>query len=1053
MVLQHFIFPDRSFSPEVASFMRLSRGIQYEVGERVVVFPRGGRVDFDTYFNAFSVGKWEKYTRMAEARFRLRLEGAFEVILRNAYRDGGKTVVANLCTIRCGKVLGPECGEPSAEAPTGCEDLMGGEVSLWQEAPLSPHEIEIPIPRGLRGICSVSLIAQEDGARFLGGEVVAEGVGEDDPKPSIAIDICTYRREAFVCRNMRMMCETVFAPDSPLRDSFEVFIADNGQSLELPDDCAGRLHVYPNKNAGGAGGFGRGMVEILKSPHYETFTHFLLMDDDIVFSYETLYRTWALAAALRPEYADAFLGGAMLSLDSPKTQMEAFECWYGMAHRPIKHKYDTTNLAFVIKNEIEDKGNYFGWWYCMMPIGTLKANNLPLPLFIKRDDIEYGIRNGRHFVTLNGMCVLHSDFGAKRRGFLEYYYWRNQCIINAIHWPSYTKHALKRQLRELLFFTLWRFRYNDANLAFVGVEDFLRGVDWFKRVDPERLNAWVMGYTYKALPVQELKGVTFTHGLYEKTMTRKFPKDQQRGRFAKVWELLRNWLRPAKGVGYVPMANPNRRLFVGMKTVINYDESSDTGFVTRKSIRCAINLVANYCRLAKLIDRRYDEAVRDYRFRFRELTSLLFWERYLGLDATAAAPAPVAEPEPSVIRDEKSVLAREDERKVCAKERKRFRLQRLARWLQLGLFMIPYRKNSVLFYLHARHGYTCNPKYILEELRRRFGDRVSIDWLTEWPEAVSGLGERGVTVLRLNTFRHWWRQFTARVIVTNDSFPVTARLRRGQLTINTWHAGMNYKHIGPAYCHFRNAVRARRFALANRPPKVYLSGSRFFTEDTAASFAYPVSVFRPTGMARNDIFFRDCSELGVAIRRRYAIAPDARLVLYAPTFRDGYAEDLFDLDFPRLRNALAERFGGEWKVLYRKHYFIHGKDCALDRDTINVSDYDDMNELLAVADVLISDYSSCLWDFALTKRPSFVYATDLRRYAESERDFAYPLAEWPYAITKDNDELESAILGFDETAYRAAVQAHLDKAGSYDTGTASAQAVSIIADFLGLKQA
>ncbi|MBQ9694614.1 MAG: CDP-glycerol glycerophosphotransferase family protein [Kiritimatiellae bacterium] len=374
----------------------------------------------------------------------------------------------------------------------------------------------------------------------------------------------------------------------------------------------------------------------------------------------------------------------------------------------------------------------------------------------------------------------------------------------------------------------------------------------------------------------------------------------------------------------------------------------------------------------------------------------------------------------------------------------RFWCARLLRGIQRLLFFLPIRQHAIAVYLHARRGYCCNVKYIVEALRIRHPE-TDITWITEFPEAVSELPKRGIRVVRLNSFRHWWYQFTAKVILTSDAFPVCVRLRRGQITANAWHAGMNYKHIGPAHCAFEHPAQAKNFAIANVQPHHYFSGSAFFTEDVCASFGFKAAVFRPFGQARNDIFFNENTALCLALRQQYGLTPETKTVLYAPTFRNHKQENLFDLDFKRLNHALTAQFGGSWQVLYRNHYFVssegHAKDCGI----IDVSDYADMNELLAITDVLISDYSSCLWDFALTGKPSFVYATDVDTYATAERSFAYPLNKWPYPICRNNDELEAAIQHFDSDLYCQKVRAHLNDCGTYDTGSAANQAADLLA--------
>jgi CDP-glycerol glycerophosphotransferase len=150
----------------------------------------------------------------------------------------------------------------------------------------------------------------------------------------------------------------------------------------------------------------------------------------------------------------------------------------------------------------------------------------------------------------------------------------------------------------------------------------------------------------------------------------------------------------------------------------------------------------------------------------------------------------------------------------------------------------------------------------------------------------------------------------------------------------------------------------------------------------------------------------------------------------------------FGMDFKKICDAFSKRFGGKWILLFRNHNFVKAKNKFA--GAIDVSGYHDMQELMYAADVLISDYSSCLYDFCFTGKPAFVYATDIDNYVANERAFAYPIEKWPFPIADSNSALEEKILAFDENDYNARVKAHLEDGGAYDNGTASAQAVAII---------
>ena len=110
---------------------------------------------------------------------------------------------------------------------------------------------------------------------------------------------------------------------------------------------------------------------------------------------------------------------------------------------------------------------------------------------------------------------------------------------------------------------------------------------------------------------------------------------------------------------------------------------------------------------------------------------------------------------------------------------------------------------------------------------------------------------------------------------------------------------------------------------------------------------------------------------------------------------------------------------------------------------VDVTNYDDVQELLAVADVMISDYSSCIFDYLLTKKPAFIYATDIKEY-EGERGFYYSLYDTPFDVAINNDVLSKAISNFNEEKYNNKVDEFLKEKGSIENGNASTNIIDFI---------
>ena len=151
-----------------------------------------------------------------------------------------------------------------------------------------------------------------------------------------------------------------------------------------------------------------------------------------------------------------------------------------------------------------------------------------------------------------------------------------------------------------------------------------------------------------------------------------------------------------------------------------------------------------------------------------------------------------------------------------------------------------------------------------------------------------------------------------------------------------------------------------------------------------------------------------------------------------------------DLNYEAILSALEKRWGGDWILAQR----FHPKLKNIQQETscncvINFSSYPDMQELLYVADIVISDYSSLMWDFSLTGRPCFILSDDIEEYSRT-RGFYIPIEKWPYPIAHNSNELFQNIINFDEKIYLEQLKYHHNESGSFETGTATKQLVKLI---------
>ena len=170
-----------------------------------------------------------------------------------------------------------------------------------------------------------------------------------------------------------------------------------------------------------------------------------------------------------------------------------------------------------------------------------------------------------------------------------------------------------------------------------------------------------------------------------------------------------------------------------------------------------------------------------------------------------------------------------------------------------------------------------------------------------------------------------------------------------------------------------------------------------------------------------------------------------KIILYAPTYRDGPVKSIAGygfcpIDIHNVIDACNDRFGGAFVFMFKAHHDMLPEN--LDELCINASGYPDTQELLYAADILISDYSSIQWDFALQEKPGFLYSPDIDHFM-SVHPFASDYHEWPYVTSMNNEDLISNIKGYDEDEGIRRIRDYFGKMGSYEDGHAVERTLSI----------
>lgn len=607
--LQNILLPKVGICTEEQMFFRRDsipgrdREVVLSMTDNTLSFKKDGLCFFDTYFNAITVTKWKKYTNIGDITLNLLLKGDFEVTLRNTDDDEMEP---------SGRIIG--------------QSIVGSKEKKLFTFPCKLYEY--------KGLLHFSLRALSEDSVFFGGWYASDVEDGNLIDTNIAINICTFKREPFVKRNIDILKKYIIGnPDSPLYGHVQVYISDNGKTLpmdELNDDT---IHIVQNKNVGGAGGFTRGLIEIMSHETDFPATHALMMDDDVVIEPEAIFRTFALLRCRKEQYKDMFIGGAMLRLDRQNVQEESGASWNAGDLVSNKSGLDLNKIRNVLYNEIEECTEYNAWWYCCTPMSVVSPRNLPLPIFIRGDDLEFGLRNMKTLVLMNGICVWHEPFENKYSSYLYYYILRNLLYDNTVHFKDYSAMSLLKRMYGIALREILYYRYKNVDLLFRGVNDYLKGSKFLSETDGEKLHKDILASGYKAVPCEQLADVALHLPAYYDSLS------ESEGKIHRLFRLLscNGYLLPAKKlrtkreIKAVSMSQCRPINFFRHSKVVNYDPASGKAFVTERSYKEAFRSVLGLLVITFKVLAGYNRAKKDFQDNYCVFTGAEFWDDYLGL--------------------------------------------------------------------------------------------------------------------------------------------------------------------------------------------------------------------------------------------------------------------------------------------------------------------------------------------------------------------------------------------------------------------------------------
>ena len=475
-VIQRIRFPHKSDISDLYIRSTGKKPVILNASEESISLERNETLSLNTYFNSFYELFYAKHTILTSPYCVLNLKGNFKIQIYREQHGKSKKLISKCEYEECKKENGIKIAMP---------DLHNNEI---------------------KGRVYLEITCLGENGLFCGGYIATNQ--DKDKEVALGIIICTFKRE----NNVKKIIKTILEDNNLANKDYEVLIVDIGKTIKQDTFQNKKVRLIANKNSGGSGGFARGLIEALRNQKY---THFLLMDDDIEFDSESIYRLFSLYEYGREDFA---IAGSMMDLYEKNTLVEAG----ALCHRRISAFMPTllknrlslqnpTNLNYLL---VEEKPDYGGFWFFSFSKKVISKIGLPSPFFIRRDDMEFCLRVKKHsqreIIPFPSIAVWHKvEFAITD----TYYIIRNSLILQAIHYDFGYFRTIGDLTWRLLNWHILRFDYNSAESFIKGFEDYLKGPKFIKNIDPEANHSDVARYIRKHpdwTPIQE--GIVAKYG-------------------------------------------------------------------------------------------------------------------------------------------------------------------------------------------------------------------------------------------------------------------------------------------------------------------------------------------------------------------------------------------------------------------------------------------------------------------------------------------------------------------------------------------------------------
>lgn len=569
-ILQNFVWSiETPYVAERDIFFRSNKDVMIENGN--IIFDKFSHISFNTYYNIFPAKKIHKYTNIKTLFVHAEIDGEAKIEVFGIKKQLGYYYEKNICNEKF-------------------SNFVNINIKNWEN-------FDVIYCR----ISSYDKIVILKEINFYTQDMPDQNI-------SLGCCFCTYNRENYITRNV----EKIYDGIKKTGINCKIFISNNGSEISIKNNDL--IRIEKNKNFGGAGGFTRSAL----MAEDEKCSHIIFMDDDIEINFESILRTYNFYSYVRDKYKSFFLSGSMLSLDEKWLQYERNTLINNKGMHHQGHSQDLRNYNEMIDNATcEPIDGIAGWWFCAFSTQHFHDYGLPLPIFIRGDDIEFSRRCNAKIISLPGICVWHEPFHKKYSEIMEEYYLLRNMLIFTFSTPqNLTQFGMNFFVKKILR-NIATWNYIGLAMNKMAISDFLMASYKCNPVDIQKKLAF-FGRELKSNS-HKIDGFLYSDNKFAHKRLRQ-----------KIFLLLFGLLRPSKHSG-ISSRGFNRKIsdFIMRKEVIVYDyekqEGESVSIDKLKLINYAVFFIKSYIKI-KVNSQKYRKNLIIFR---SETSTKNYWEKLL----------------------------------------------------------------------------------------------------------------------------------------------------------------------------------------------------------------------------------------------------------------------------------------------------------------------------------------------------------------------------------------------------------------------------------------